>query len=159
MSTSCGHGGTKESNLTTQTTMSTSDFVRIITSGSRKITLQNLLNSSVSALVALGFVNGGLTKITNISNNYGLLLTDVVVFADAASNDIDVNLMTATSAYNATDATTHVFTVKKIDGSSNVININPNGSELIDGTTSIQLIGINRPYIRIATDGSNWWTV
>lgn len=155
----CGHSGTKESSLTTETSMGVSDFVRIVTSGSRKITLQNLLNSSVSALVSLGFVNGGLTTVTSVSSNYGLLLTDVLVLADATSADIDINLMIASTAYNATDGNTYVFTVKKIDGSSNIININPNGSELIDGTTSAQLIGVDRPYIKFASDGSNWWTV
>ncbi len=157
--TNYGHGGTRESNLTTETSMDVSDFIRIVTSGSRKITLQNLLNSSVSALVSLGFVNGGLTSVTNISTNYGLLLTDVLIFADASSSDIDVNLMLASSAYNATDNNTYVFTVKKIDNTSNVININPNGSELIDGTTKAQLYGVDRPYIKFASDGSNWWTV
>ncbi len=154
-----GHSGTKESNLTTATRMDVSDIVRIVASGSRKITLQNLLESSVSALVALGFVNGGLTKVTSISMNYGLLLTDVLVLADATSADIDVNLMLASAAFNVTDSNTYVFTVKKIDSSSNVVNINPNGSELIDGTTSIQLIGAERPFIKFGTDGSNWWTI
>ncbi len=161
MSDSYGHGGTKESNLTAQTTMSVNDFVRIVTNGSRRITLGNMLASSVDELKDLGFITDivdvRLRAITNISANYGLLITDDIVLTDCTSSDVDINLMLASSAYTSPDG--YVFTIKKIDSSANVININTAGSDLVDGEPTLQLIGSDRPYVHIVSDGSNWWTI
>lgn len=158
-----GHGGTKENNLTVQTSMELSDFVRIFTSGSRKITLQNLLNSSVDGLKDLGFitdiVNVRLRDVTNISTNYGLLLTDDIVLVDTTSADVTINLMLASLAWNITDEQGYVFTIKKIDSSTNKVILNTAGGDLIDGEPSIELIGIDRPYVHFVSDGSNWWTI
>lgn len=158
-----GHGGTKESNLTTQTSMETSDFVRIVTSGSRKITLKSLLASSVAELKTLGFitdiVNVRLRTIKNISSNYGLLITDDIVIANATSVNIGINLMLASIAYDIPTTSGYVFTIKRSDTSTNIVTLNTSGGDLIDGEPTVQLIGVNRPYVQIVSDGSNWWTI
>lgn len=160
-----GYGGTKESNLTTETDMSTSDFMRIVTSGSRKITLGNMLEASVTELESLGFLRniGDIRnrRITNVAAaTYTLLLDDDIVFVNASTNDIDITLMLASNAYDSTTNSSRVYTIKKNDVSATyVINLLPVGGALIDGETSIQLIGSNYPYFNIATDGTNWWSM
>lgn len=151
-----GHGGNKESNLVTETTMSANDFVRIITSGSRKITLQNF---ATAIFPLLDVLNLNAANIKTITSNYGLILTDKVILSDSTSADLTVNLMTATAAFNVDTSQGSSFTVKKIDGSANKVIVSPPGSELIDGEPSIELIGIDRPFIHFISDGSNWWTV
>jgi len=151
-----GHGGTKESNLVTETTMSESDFVRIITSGSRKITLKNL---ATAIFPLLDVLNLNASNVKTISSNYGLLLTDDKILSDSTSADITVNLMTAASAFTVSTSQGASFTVKKIDSSANKVIVAPPGSELIDGEPSFELIGDDRPFITFISDGSNWWTI
>lgn len=158
-----GHGGNKETNLLVETSMSVNDFVRIVTSGSRNITLANLLASSVDELKSLGFITDivdvRLRDVTNISSNYGLLLTDDVVLVDSTGGDVTINLMLASAAWNATNEQGYVFTIKKTDSSSNKVILNTTGGDLIDGEPSIEMIGVDRPYVHFISDGSNWWTI
>jgi hypothetical protein len=158
-----GHGGTKESNLVTETSMSVNDFVRIITSGSRKITLSDFASSIEQPLIDLGFVNNvqsvRIRDINNISSNYGLLLTDDVILVDSTSSDVTINLMLASTAYDATNNQGNSFTIKKIDSSAFNVILNTAGSDLIDGEPSLELQGIDRPYVHFVSDGSNWWTI
>lgn len=158
-----GHGGNKETNLTVETSMRVNDFVRIVTSGSRNITLANLLASSVDELKSLGFITDvvdvRLRGVINISSNYGLLLTDDIVLVDSTGGNVTINLMLASAAWNATDEQGYIFTIKKTDSSTNKVILNTSGGDLIDGEPSIELIGIDRPYVHFVSDGSNWWTV
>lgn len=157
------HGGTKESNLTVQTTMSINDLVRIVTSGSRNISLSNLLTASVDKLVDLGFITNvddvRLRTITDINSNYNLLITDDIVLVDASVADVGINLMLASDAFDIPLGKGYVFTIKKTDSSSNVVSIDPSGGDLVDGDATKFLIGSNNPYIHIVSDGSDWWTI
>jgi len=48
------------------------------------------------------------------------------------------------------------FTIKKIDSSVNVVEIDADGSETIDGLTS-QIISVQYQSITVFCDGSTWW--
>lgn len=159
-----GYGGTKETNLTNETDIVSSDFVRIVTSGSRKITLANFLESSVPELQELGFVTDCDYRQRIITNTsaaiYTLSSANEVLLCDATGNDIEVIFPLPEAVYDAGLTKSYMFTIKKTDTSTaNVINLTPTGAAEIDGEESIQLIGVDFPYFNIVTDGVNWWSV
>lgn len=160
-----GHGGTKESNLVTETTISVNDFVRVVTSGSRKITLSNFLTSSVEKLKELGFITDIVNvrlrdvKTPAITSNYGLMISDDIVPVDPTAASFAINLMTAASAWDSVNEQGYVFVVKRIDSSLNKVTLNPPGAELIDGEPSLDLIDDDRPSVTFYSDGTNWWTI
>jgi len=49
------------------------------------------------------------------------------------------------------------YTIKKVDSSSNVIRINPSGSDTIDSTGFIELF-VNNDVVTVMSDGNNWIT-
>ena len=83
------------------------------------------------------------------SANYSIQPSDGVILGDASSGDITFDLPAA--ALNEGKK----FIVSKIDTSSDLVIIDPNAAELIDGKATIQL---NRELqsIHIISDGSSW---
>jgi hypothetical protein len=147
----------KESNLLTQTTMATSDLVRIVSNqASRSINLANFA-TTIKPLIG----NISQTRvIRTTATNYGPVAADDVILVDTASADVTINIPLASSMYDSGTSAGQLFTIKKIDSSSaNKVIINRSGSDLIDGSTALNLIGSDRPFVNITTDGSNWWTV
>lgn len=71
-----------------------------------------------------------------------------VIFADATNGNISVFFPPA----NILDSV--VFTVKKIDSSANTVTLVPNGSETIDGQSSIVITDRSTTF-SIASDGTN----
>ena len=51
-----------------------------------------------------------------------------------------------------------IFTVKRVDSSSNTVTIERKGSDTIDGSTSFQLFHIYET-LRFCSDGSNWYII
>ncbi len=75
------------------------------------------------------------------------------ILADASGGSFTVNLPTAVGIAG------RVYTIKKIDGgSSNTITINPNGSETIDGESSVEIKNKNAS-ITVISDGSDWFII
>ncbi len=164
MSGYCGHGGIEETNLTKVNSIELTDFIRtIVSQSSRSISLKNMLDSSFDYLKTLGFItdveNVRFRTVTNITSNHGLLLTNDIILADATAGAIDINLMSASDAYDSVENKGYVFTVKKINATSNNISINANGAESIDGSSTVALIGLDHPSVSFVSDGSNWWTI
>lgn len=56
----------------------------------------------------------------------------------------------------AADATGHIYFIKKIDSSANVVTIDPSGSETIDGGLTAVLT-VQYEAITIQSDGTEWW--
>ncbi len=75
--------------------------------------------------------------------------TDDVIPCDATSAGFTVNLPAAAGVAGK------VFAIKKTDASANVITVDGNSSETIDGATT-KTLTIQYESIQIVSDGSNW---
>lgn len=88
-------------------------------------------------------------KITSVSTNYTALLSDDLINVDCTSGAVTVTLPAAATSSGK------VFSIRKVDQSTNLLTIDPNSTELIGGQSTWQLIGINQ-VLRIVCDGSGW---
>jgi len=75
-----------------------------------------------------------------------------ILLCDASSNNISVNLPAALDKVN------YVYHIKKTDNSSNIVTINGNGSETIDGTLT-KIITSQYVCVTVVSDGSNWFII
>lgn len=150
-------GGNPESSTITNLTMAATDFVRVIIGGaSRKISLQSFAIAIFPFFPLLPFID---RKITTITGNYAITSADDVVLADTSGGEISINLPTAASVFSATTEKSGQFTVKKITSDGNNVNINPNGSETIDGDTGLVIVGGSLAHFNIVSDGFNWFII
>ena len=86
--------------------------------------------------------------IETFTTNDTLDAENVVVLLDGSSNSVTASLPTAVGIIG------RVYYIKSIDA-SNITNINPNGSETIDGS-SINLSLAEEASVTIISDNSNW---
>lgn len=86
----------------------------------------------------------------SVSGNQTLTNTDgfVTLLVNSTSSAITITLPTAVS--NAA-----IFTIKKIDSSTNFVTIDANASQTIDGDLTIVLKD-QYNYVQIVSDGTNW---
>jgi hypothetical protein len=99
---------------------------------------------------ALSFGLGA--PVLNKTATYSLLTTDgdgVLVLVDATSGPVTIDL------YTAVGNSGRLVTVKKSDASTNVVTVDPNGAETIDGAATVGLPG-QYATLTIQADGSNW---
>jgi hypothetical protein len=87
--------------------------------------------------------------VVSVSTNYTFQATDRTVLGNSSSGDITITLPTAVGVTGEA-----LYDVKHI-GTGNVVTIAPNGSETIDGQTSIELI-FPQDSITVQSDGVNW---
>lgn len=93
-------------------------------------------------------------KISSITSNTTLTSTDglEIILADATSGAITVTLPAAASSSGRT------LTIKKTDSSVNLVTVDGNASETIDGDLT-KKIGFQYDFMQISCDGSNWHIV
>ena len=91
--------------------------------------------------------------VSNDSTDLTLSLGKTVVLASASVGQVSINLATA-----AEPNKNRVVIVKKTDGTSNRVLVNPNGSETIDGET-LYYLTTQYQSVTIVSDGSNWFIV
>lgn len=84
--------------------------------------------------------------------NYTITSTDEVVLGDATSGDITITLPLAA------DVTGRAFTIKKVDSSANIVTVDANGAETIDGTTTFDL-AFQYDYVKLLSDGTEWFII
>jgi len=89
---------------------------------------------------------------TKITGDTTITVANVVVFADATGGAIDVTLYLAALNGGKT------VTIKKIDSSTNTVDVLRSGSETIDGATSVTLYHQNEA-VTLVSDNSNWFIV
>lgn len=126
--------------LTELTAVATTDVLYVVddpsgTPLSRKVTKANLLGNLV-------------TK----TGTYTIVANDGTIICDATSGAFTVTLPTAVSVIDK------IYSIKKIDSSSNAVTVDGDGSETIDdGTTAV----LNTQYecITVQSDGSEWWII
>lgn len=68
-----------------------------------------------------------------VSSNYTLLAADSILWVDASAGAVNISLPPAMIGEG------QIFDVKKIDSTSNQVNIIAAGSDLIDGSASVYL--------------------
>ena len=90
--------------------------------------------------------------ISTKSSNYTLTTADGTILVDAISGGITITLPAAASAAET------IFTIKKKDVTSNIVTVDANGAELIDGSTTYTL-STQYETIKIQSDGSAWWII
>lgn len=86
---------------------------------------------------------------SSLSGSTTLTTTPDIVGVDDSSGDVTLTLPTAVGN------TGHVYEIKKTVSSSNLVILDANGSEVIDGATTVTMYSENESY-RIASDGAGW---
>ena len=76
---------------------------------------------------------GNPVTVSTKTTNYTLMVTDFVILGDCTSAAFTLSLPTAASGIG------RIFFMKKIDSTSNVLTVQANGSELIDGNNTFLL--------------------
>ena len=92
---------------------------------------------------------GGFSVSTITTTPYSATTAEEFLLVNAASSAITVNLPTAVGN------TGMVFTIKKIDSSSNAVTIDASSTQTIDGGLTYVLT-LQNEYVEIVSDGSNW---
>jgi hypothetical protein len=84
--------------------------------------------------------------------SFYISLRDSIILCDTTSGNTTLNLP------KASKAAWKVYTIKKADTSANQVDIVPDGTEVVDGASSLSLTA-SYESTRIASDGSSWWTI
>ena len=90
--------------------------------------------------------------ITPVTGNTLLDGTNGTVLCDATSGDILITLPSA-ALWREKE-----YTIKKVDSSANVVTVDPDGTETIDGALT-QIITGQWDAMKIKSDGTNWWII
>lgn len=147
---------TKISTLPRQATIVPSDLFLVHSNQNA----DDILITGTNMIASLDIVtNASLSASINSKNNRvvtgntSLTTTDEIILGDVSGGDFTINLMAASTV------TKQIFIIKKTDGSSNTITLQPDGTDLIDNGTTASLTGPLRVFFRIYSDGSNWHIV
>lgn len=84
-----------------------------------------------------------------ITSNYTVTAGDHTVFANATGGNITVTLPTAANIVG------RQYIIKRVDPSVNSVTIDPDGSETIEGASTMALTG--QRSVIIQSDNNNWW--
>lgn len=147
---------TKESNLVNVSTLGLNDRMRIVQQNlSRNVSYQDFINDLDARLTA---VEQQLFVRTVFNNTVVLFDDDQIILVDGSLNDVTVTLPLASAAWDAVNAVSKTYVVKRIDSvPANEVFVNPQLSALIDGQANVELQPLS--YVRVVTDGNNWWFV
>lgn len=102
-----------------------------------------------------GFVFGSPSRYrlrTLEAGDFELSLRDSVILGDASGGVVTLNLPPAAKGV------WRVYTVKKIDGTANTVDVVPKGAETVDGSAPLSLSS-QYEVVQIISDGDNWWKV
>lgn len=92
-----------------------------------------------------------IVTLTDASNT--LLKNYEVILCDTTANDVTINLPAAELLKG------NFYHIKRITTDSNVVIIEPNGSELIESASSFNIPGGMLDSICIFSDGVQWWVL
>jgi hypothetical protein len=91
-------------------------------------------------------------SINNTDSPYSAATSEDVILCDASSGVITVNL------YAASSNDGRKITIKKTDSSTNIVTIDGNASETVEGSTTY-LLHTQNQLVTLVCDGSNWHIV
>lgn len=118
---------------------------------------------TTAPLYAIGnsaFVNGiqnqsgNFFKVDAITSNITAGLDDYYFKIDATSGNITITLPAASAAFGASMGIRYVF--KRIDASINTVTVARAGSDVIDGATSVSLVGQYSKTVLQCSSSSTW---
>ncbi len=90
------------------------------------------------------------TAITAKSQDYTLTAQDHTVLVNCSGGNVTITLPTAVGCAG------RLYVIKRVDSSGNSVNIDANGSEQIEGSTS--LVGVaSGGSLTLQSDNSGWW--
>lgn len=105
---------------------------------------------SVDFSVATSANNEEWTVVNNSATDLTVTDGNTVVLASASAGGVTITLPSAGGSNK-----NRMIVVKKTDSTSNGVVIDPNGSETIDGDTTLTITTENAS-VMIVSDGSNW---
>ena len=116
-------------------------------------TLRATVDTSGMTIAGRLATDGFKAGIVSKTGTYTATTSDRTILCDASGGAFDIDLPTAASASG------HILTIKKVDSSGNAVSIDPNGTELIDGSsTSVSLVSQWQAYT-IHSDGTSWFVL
>lgn len=96
--------------------------------------------------------DGSVYDIKTVTSDYTVIDSDYTILVNATGGNITITLPSASSLQGSE------FNIKKIDSSVNLVTVDGNGSETIDGSTTA-IIETQYESITIQSDGSNWYII
>lgn len=91
-------------------------------------------------------------EITSITDNYTANTINEFIAADATSGNITITLPDAATFKG------YYLNIKKVDSSGNIVTIDGNGSETIDGTAT-KVISTQYDSVTILSNGTGWYII
>lgn len=120
-------------------------------SSARTVVVGDQITATVTAKT-LTDIESGYVPIVAKTANYTATLADGVITVSAASGVVTITLPAAATASGK------LYRIKKTDIGTNVVTIDANGSELIDGALTLDITDQFQAYT-IVCDGTAWWIV
>lgn len=90
--------------------------------------------------------------LTSKTANYTATTYDSIILVSASGGSVTITLPTAVGIKGKE------FTIKKTDSSANIVTVDGNGSETIDGDTTRDL-ALQYEAIDIISDNASWWII
>lgn len=103
-------------------------------------------------IVYVGDVVNIAVPVTSKTANYTALTSDQVILVDATSAAITITLPAASGASGTR------FDIKKIDSSGNLVIIDANASETIDGSLTLEIVN-QYDSVTIVSNGTSWFII
>lgn len=161
--------GDKEGDLTRESTMTSIEFMRVVTGGSnsRLITVANYVTNVLNdLLVAAGFIKTAGTQnyhivAPNVTIDTALVVaTHEIVLGNCTAAAVTLTLPNASTAWDAATSSGYAFTIKKNDASSgNDLTVAAQVGETIDGSSSVVLSGTNKPNMQVIASSLTTWVI
>ena len=107
----------------------------------------------ISSLLATSIKKRAVRTVT--ASSISVLTSDSIIICDASSNTIAVNFPASTDLYDPSTLETLDITIVRDPGSSNDVTVSPNGSETIDGGSSVVISSGSKS---VFSDGNNLFT-
>jgi len=147
---------TKESNLVNVSIMGLNDRLRIVQQNlSRNVSYQDFINDLDGRLAE---AEQQLFVRTVLNNTVVDFDDDQVILVNAAVNAVNVTLPLASDSWDAVNNISKTYVIKRIDTvAANEVFVVPQLTALVDGQNDVELQPLS--YVRVITDGSNWWFV
>ena len=150
--------GTKESDLDVVAQMADSDYVRVLIGDvPARITLTNIATELESLLAS----SSTSTVIRSVSSGTTLTTDDNVLLVDSTSGAITITLPSPSDAFDSSTSLSNHFTISQKISNSNLVTIQPNGSENIysSGSAQTSIVLSNGSSISVVSDGTDWTVI
>ena len=89
---------------------------------------------------------------TTVTSDYTAVLEDYLILADCTAGAVTITLPACADSEGTS------FVVKKTDVSVNVVTVDADSSETIDGATT-QALASQYDSVTIVCDGTSWWII